>query len=63
MDSEGGVVLESLPTLRAAEGPLLCVNPLMFEATGAGVKPLITHSAHVGPLPSVDALVSGEVAI
>ena len=29
VQDEIGVVLESLPAVVAAEGPLLCVNPLM----------------------------------
>ncbi|KFO52548.1 hypothetical protein N302_15638, partial [Corvus brachyrhynchos] len=39
---EVGVLLEALPAVGAAEGPLLCVNPLVQEETGAGLKPLPT---------------------
>ena len=63
MGSEGGVLLEALPAVGAAEGPLLCVNPLMHEAIGAGLKRLPTHRTHIGPLTGVGTLVSDEMGV
>ena len=49
MPDEVGVLLEALPAVRAVEGPLLCVNPLVQEEMGAAVKPLPTLGTLTGP--------------
>ncbi|KFW82823.1 hypothetical protein N305_01351, partial [Manacus vitellinus] len=42
---------EALPTVGAAEGPLLCVHSLMQKEIRAGPEPLLTLRTFVGPFP------------
>ena len=62
MLDKGSVLLEVLPTVRAVKGPLLCVNPIVLEESGAGVKPLPAFFTLTGPLPRV-ALVYNQFGV
>ena len=58
MAVEVGVSLESLPAVRALIRLFIQVNAIVQEEMGAGLKPLPAFITLVGPLPSVDSLVS-----
>lgn len=41
--NESAITVESLPAVRAAKEPLICVNPLLLDKSGSEISSSIYH--------------------